>query len=57
MTPGPNASWTYTVLHNFTGTDGCQPEDRPTLDEKGNLYGTTLGGGAYQAGTAFEFTP
>jgi hypothetical protein len=58
MTPGPKASWTYTVLYNFVAaSDGCQPEDRPTLDDKGNIYGTTIGGGAYWAGTAFEFTP
>ncbi len=58
MTHGPSASWTYTVLHNFVAaTEGCQPEDRPTLDDKGNIYGTTIAGGAYWAGTAFEFTP
>jgi uncharacterized repeat protein (TIGR03803 family) len=57
MTRGPKASWTYTVLHSFTLSEGCTPEDRPTLDDKGNIYGTTIAGGAYWAGTAFEFTP
>ena len=45
------------VLHSLVLTEGCTPEDRPTLDDKGNVYGTAIGGGAYQAGTAFEFTP
>jgi uncharacterized repeat protein (TIGR03803 family) len=35
-----------TILHAFTGgTDGSQPFGTPTLDSKGNLYGTTEYGG------------
>jgi uncharacterized repeat protein (TIGR03803 family) len=37
---------TYTVLHNFTGaSDGGNPYAGLTIDQAGNLYGTTLYGG------------
>jgi uncharacterized repeat protein (TIGR03803 family) len=57
MTPGANGKWTYTVLHRFVGVDGFDPEASPILDEKGNLYGTTVAGGANGAGVVFEITP
>lgn len=42
----------------FNGTDGATPV-YPGLVEgiDGNLYGTTLGGGAFSAGTVFKITP
>lgn len=36
---------TFTVLHTFEGPDGDSPRSELTLDEAGNLYGTTLRGG------------
>jgi len=44
----PSASgWTHTVLYSFTGgTDGGEPYKGVTLDSQGNLYGTTVAGGA-----------
>jgi uncharacterized repeat protein (TIGR03803 family) len=42
----------YKVLHTFTGSDGAGPYGGVTLDQKGNLYGTTAGGGA--CGTVFR---
>ncbi|HEX4160502.1 MAG TPA: choice-of-anchor tandem repeat GloVer-containing protein [Rhizomicrobium sp.] len=36
---------TETVLHAFNGSDGYWPEAAPTVDKKGNLYGTTSRGG------------
>jgi uncharacterized repeat protein (TIGR03803 family) len=60
MTPPAPAStgkWTSTVLHRFTGPDGALPVAGPTLDDKGNLYGTTSTGGANGAGVVFEITP
>jgi uncharacterized repeat protein (TIGR03803 family) len=46
------------VLHSFgKGTDGRFPEAGLIIDSKGNLYGTTSGGGADGGGMVFEFTP
>jgi hypothetical protein len=48
--PNANGTWTYTVLHRFTGFDGAEPDANLTLDDKGNIYGTTATGGAGGAG-------
>jgi uncharacterized repeat protein (TIGR03803 family) len=57
LTPS-GGSWTYTALHDFTdGSDGGQPFGNVTFDAKGNLYGTTYVGGAYNAGVVWEITP
>jgi uncharacterized repeat protein (TIGR03803 family) len=45
MTPESNGKWSYTVLHRFTGKDGYSPQASLTLDDKGNIYGTTTEGG------------
>jgi uncharacterized repeat protein (TIGR03803 family) len=44
------------VLHTFTGADGCTPQAVLVRDRKGNLYGTTSGGGANLSGAVFEIT-
>jgi uncharacterized repeat protein (TIGR03803 family) len=47
-----------TVLYTFTGAaDGGYPLAGLTRDSKGNLYGTTNGGGASNAGAVFEIDP
>ena len=53
------SSWTETVLHTFRndGIDGWNPNTSLVLDASGNLYGTTIGGGANTAGTAYELSP
>jgi uncharacterized repeat protein (TIGR03803 family) len=44
-----------TALHIFTaGADGANPWAGLVMDAKGNLYGTTVGGGASNAGTVFK---
>ncbi|MBZ5573191.1 MAG: hypothetical protein LAO09_15075 [Acidobacteriia bacterium] len=49
---------THIVLHSFAGgTDGSGPYGSLILDSRGNLYGTTLSGGAYGYGTVFKVTP
>jgi len=46
------------VKHGLAGvSDGVGLYDRLTLDAKGNLYGTTAGGGTYNYGTVFELMP
>jgi uncharacterized repeat protein (TIGR03803 family) len=50
-----NGSWTYTLLHQFSGS-GYGPISSLTLDRAGNLYGTTYRNGAYGAGSVFKLT-
>ena len=46
---------TFSVLHSFTGSpDGAYPFAGLVRDAKGNLYGTTNGGGASSYGTVFK---
>ncbi len=50
---------TETVLYAFCALvnceDGTNPQGGLTADKKGNLYGTTLGGGSSYIGTVFKF--
>ena len=42
-------------MANFTGgADGANPGGRLLVDASGNLFGTTLSGGAHGSGTVFE---
>lgn len=57
--------WAESILHTFVGIpDGQNPVGRLTLDQSGNLYGTTANGGAYSdqqdaigGGTVFQLVP
>jgi uncharacterized repeat protein (TIGR03803 family) len=53
-----NGTWTETVLHTFAGSgDGVNPQGGVVFDSAGNLYGTTVGGGANSKGTLYELSP
>ncbi len=52
--PSGGAPWTLSVLHNLTLSEGDAPFAAVTFDQSGNLYGTAIGGGAYDSGTVFE---
>jgi uncharacterized repeat protein (TIGR03803 family) len=54
--PDPDGSWRFTVLHNFTGSDGAYPLGL-VRDSAGNIFGTANMGGAYGEGVVYEFTP
>jgi uncharacterized repeat protein (TIGR03803 family) len=55
LTPSVSGRWTEKVLHHFTGgRDGGYPYAGLIFDQAGNLYGTTVGGGAHGWGTVFE---
>lgn len=58
LSPGA-AGWTETVLYSFTGgADGAYPYYADVIfDGAGNLYGTTVQGGANNLGVVFELTP
>jgi uncharacterized repeat protein (TIGR03803 family) len=49
------------ILHNFGAAGfaagGNYPLGGLIFDNAGNLYGTTQGGGTYNGGTVYEFTP
>ena len=50
--------WAKTSVYDFQGgTDGSNPNGGVILDAQGNLYGTTINGGAYGYGTVFELVP
>jgi uncharacterized repeat protein (TIGR03803 family) len=51
LAPG---SSTVTTLASFNGTDGETPLAGLLMDSSGNLYGTTVTGGATNYGTVFE---
>ncbi len=50
--------WVSSTIWAFGGTsgDGTLPECDLVIDKSGNLYGTTYGGGAYNAGAVFELS-
>jgi len=53
-----DGQWVHSILYNFEGgNDGAGPIAGLTLDQSGNLYGTTSGGGAGGWGTVFELSP
>jgi uncharacterized repeat protein (TIGR03803 family) len=58
LTPQQSGKWKYHVVHRFNWKDGSLPGSAVTFDKQGNLYGTTIVGGApYYGGVAFEITP
>lgn len=63
LSPQSGGTYTETVIHSFGGTgDGIFPAAQMIFDAAGNLYGTTLFGGAFGTGeegggTVFELSP
>jgi uncharacterized repeat protein (TIGR03803 family) len=59
LTPAGGGNWTETIMHSFdqeTG-DGTLPRANVIVDSAGNVYGTTLEGGASDIGMVFELSP
>jgi uncharacterized repeat protein (TIGR03803 family) len=53
-----NGGWTESVLYTFTGgSDGGSPYSGVTIDQAGNLYGTTFYGGSHGFGVVYELSP
>ena len=58
LAPNPEGTWTESVLHSFTGgAHGRYPLAGLIFEKAGNLYGTTLDGGADGLGVVFKLTP
>src|SRR5205807_2799321 len=51
-----SSNYQYTVLWNFSGTNGINPYCTPLLDSAGNLYGTAASGGTSNAGVVFKLS-
>jgi uncharacterized repeat protein (TIGR03803 family) len=57
LTPS-GSGFTQTILYYFRGdADGGAPRANVIEDANGALYGTTMNGGTYGAGTIFKLTP
>lgn len=58
MTLSSSGTWSESVLYSFTGgADGSQPYAPITIDSAGNLYGSTIIGGAHSTGAIFILSP
>jgi uncharacterized repeat protein (TIGR03803 family) len=65
LTPHTGGAWTESVIWNFHGADGTNPNGGLIFDQAGNLYGTTTSGGGLGrqycidlgCGTAFRLAP
>ncbi len=60
LSPGTSGSWTETVLYSFPPENkgNCRnPYSNVVLDQAGNLYGTTITGGALDLGCVYEVSP
>jgi uncharacterized repeat protein (TIGR03803 family) len=57
LPPAAEAADKFKELHRFYGSDGINPSAALIFDAAGNLYSTTLYGGAYKLGTVFKLTP
>jgi len=55
LSPSGN-DWSFSVLHTFTGPDGCSPQSDLTLFNDQSILGTTAGGGCGSQGTAFTLS-
>jgi uncharacterized repeat protein (TIGR03803 family) len=57
LTPSASGGpWKEKILHAFTKQDGSGPLGT-AFDFKGNLYGTTFGGGSLNEGVVWELSP
>jgi uncharacterized repeat protein (TIGR03803 family) len=60
LSPGSNGTWTEKVIYDFSvggSSTGFLPWGGLVIDSSGNIYGTTLSGGANFLGTVFQLSP
>jgi len=58
LTPKASGSWTLSSTYSFAGRpDGNGPKGAVVADPRGNLYGTTEGGGRENHGTVYRLAP
>ncbi len=51
------APWSETVLYTYTSENGAYPAGDLIVDQAGNVYGTSQGGGPARMGVVYELTP
>lgn len=58
LSPNGNGGWNASVIHVFTNSpfDGGDPQGTLVFDSAGNLYGTTVHGGANGRGTVYKMS-
>ena len=47
----------FNVVHTFDGSDGAVPTQSLVMDSSGNLYSSTMNGGANNFGDVFQLSP
>jgi uncharacterized repeat protein (TIGR03803 family) len=63
LSPQSDGTYSFLILHSFSGSDGIQPLNGVTFDKAGNLYGSASGGGRGKSicqegcGLVFELSP
>jgi uncharacterized repeat protein (TIGR03803 family) len=57
LSPTSDGRWSYSLLYTLTISQGSAVEPSLTLDSAGNLYGTSINGGAHDFGSVFELSP
>lgn len=56
LSPNSDTSWTFGVLHSFSGNYQGGPQSSLVMDSEHNLYGTTQSDGAHGFGSVFKLT-
>lgn len=56
LSPSSGGGWDFSVLYSFMGSGSCGPAASLASDASGNLYGTTVCGGANSKGNVFKLT-
>jgi uncharacterized repeat protein (TIGR03803 family) len=54
ITTAAAAAQSFSVIHTFQTNLGAHPYAGVTVDQRGNLYGTTAWGGQFNLGTAYQ---
>jgi uncharacterized repeat protein (TIGR03803 family) len=63
LSPQTEDTYSFSILHSFSGSDGISPLNGVTFDKAGNLYGSAAGGGRGKSicqegcGLVFELSP
>jgi uncharacterized repeat protein (TIGR03803 family) len=60
LSPESSSQWIETVLHTFgpaNSINGGPPVGSLALDNAGNIYGMSFGGGAHYGGAVYELSP